>query len=508
MEMTICMRALLLPFCFLLLLRPVLVPAQTMAPDMSAAFPVIDGLFRDYAVKNHYPGFVYGIVAGGKLVFTGSVGYANTGKKVPATTLSDFRIASMTKSFVSVAILQLRDAGKLRLDDPASMYIPELKGQEGPASDAPVITIRHLLTHSAGFPEDNPWGDRQLAVTDADLLAMVRRGISFSNSPGISYEYSNLGFTLLGYIVQKVSGQTYEAYITEHILQPLGMTHTYWEYTKVPETLLAHGYRWLNGGWVEQPMLHDGAYGAMGGMITTIEDFAKYVSFQLAAWPSRSGAEEGPLKRSSCREMQQPWTFNNLRAQASYYAGGPACAQSSAYCYGLRWSKDCKDHTMVGHTGGLPGFGSNWMMLTDYGIGVISFSNLTYANAAAINVQVLDTLITLAHLKPRSLAATSILQQRKTELIALLPGWDKAAASGIFAVNFFLDYFPDSLKKEAEAVYEKAGTIVRVGEMRADNNLRGSFIMEGEKGNIEVRFTLTPETPALIQEYHIRFVER
>src|SRR5882757_8962858 len=90
------MRLLLFSIC-LLLLQPMLVSAQSAAPDMSAAFPVIDGLFRDYAAKNHYPGFVYGIVAGGKLVFTGSVGYTNTEKKVPATTLSDFRIASMTK---------------------------------------------------------------------------------------------------------------------------------------------------------------------------------------------------------------------------------------------------------------------------------------------------------------------------------------------------------------------------------------------------------------------------
>ncbi len=179
------MRLFLFSFC-LLLLRPVTVPAQSAgAADLGAALPVIDALYKDYAAKNHYPGFVYGIVAGGKLVFTGSVGYTDVGKKTPVTVASDFRIASMTKSFVSVAILQLRDAGKLRLDDPASMYIPELKGQQGPASDAPVITIRHLLSHSAGFPEDNPWGDRQLAVTDADLLALVRRGISFSNSPGI-----------------------------------------------------------------------------------------------------------------------------------------------------------------------------------------------------------------------------------------------------------------------------------------------------------------------------------
>jgi hypothetical protein len=123
-------------------------------------------------------------------------------------------------------------------------------------------------------------------------------------------------------------------------------------------------------------------------------------------------------------------------------------------------------------------------------------------------MQVLDTLVRLAHLKPRSVVAPPILEQRKTELVALLPGWDKAEASGIFAVNFFLDYFVGALKNEAEGVFERAGKIVRVGEMRAENNLRGSFIMEGEKGNIEVRFTLTPQTPALIQEYHIRFVER
>lgn len=427
------MRVVIFSIC-LFFLQPVM---GQVSGDLSAAFPVIDKLFTDCAVRNHYPGLVYGIVAGGKLVYTGSVGNADVGRKTPATSASDFRIASMTKSFVSVAILQLRDAGKLRLDDPASMYIPELAGQSGPASDAPAITVRNLLSHSAGFPEDNPWGDRQLAVSNEELLKLVRSGISFSNSPGIAYEYSNLGFTLLGYIVQKVSGQSYEDYITEHILKPLGMTHTYWEYSKVPQERLAHGYRWLNGDWVEQPMLHDGAYGAMGGMITTIEDFSKYVAFQMAAWPSRSGPEEGPLKRSSRREMQQPWTFNSLNAGYSFYEGGPVCAMTSAYCYGLRWSKDCKGRTMVGHTGGLPGFGSNWMILPDYGVGVISFVNLTYANAAAINVRVLDTLVTLAHLKPYAVPVSAVLEQRKKELVALLPSWENAAASGIFAMNFF-----------------------------------------------------------------------
>ena len=476
------------------------------AGDIEGYFPVIDRLYKEYAVKNHYPGMVYGIVADGKLVYSGGSGYGNLADRTGVTAKTDFRIASMTKSFISVGILQMRDAGKLRLDDPASLYIPELRGQKGVFSDAPVITIRHLLTHSAGFPEDNPWGDRQLADPDEQLLAMVRKGLSFSNSPGIGYEYSNTGFALLGYILQKVSGQRYEDYVTEHILKPLGMTHTYFEYSRVSPEALAHGYRWLGGEWVEQPMLHDGAYGAMGGMITTMEDLAKYAAFQLAAWPSRSGPEEGVLKRSSRREMQQPWVFNSLNTRFSYSPGGPACPITSAYGYGIRWSKDCKGNTMVGHTGGLPGFGSNWMILPDYGIGVICFANLTYASASVINMRVLDTLVTLARLRPREAEPSAILLQRQRELAALLPEWNGARESSIFAVNFWQDYFVDSLRAEARALFAQVGKVLRVGPMHAENGLRGWFLLKGEKGDLEVRFTLTPENPAKVQEFHLRLV--
>ena len=482
-------------------------PAPGDTGGLGGWFPMVDRLYKDYAARNHYPGMVYGIVAGGRLVYTGSVGEANVSLRTPVSSQTDFRIASMTKSFISVAILQLRDAGKIRLDDPASRYVPELAGQKGPASDAPAITIRELLTHSAGFPEDNPWGDRQLADSDAQLLALIRKGLSFSNSPGIGYEYSNTGFAILAYILQKITGERYEAYVTDHILKPLGMTHTYFEYADVPAAALAHGYRRINGEWVEQPMLHTGIYGAMGGMITTMEDFAKYVAFQLAAWPSRSGKEEGPLKRSSCREMQQPWVFNNLNTSFTYPGSSAACPFVSAYGYGIRWSKDCKGKTMIGHTGGLPGFGSNWMILPDYGIGVICFANLTYANTSIINMAVLDSLVTLARLRPRLPAVSPILEQRQKELVGLLPDFDQATRSGIFAMNFWQDYFVDSLRAEARALFSHVGKIVRVGEMRPENNLRGAFFLEGEKGSLEVRFTLTPENPAKIQEYHIRFVD-
>jgi CubicO group peptidase (beta-lactamase class C family) len=450
---------------------------------------------------------VYGIVYNGKLVQTGSTGYRDVPKKIPADTSSDFHIASMSKSFVSMAILQLRDKGKLRLDDPASLYIPELKSQKLASADAPPITIRHLLTHSAGFPEDNPWGDRQLAISDSQMLAMFKKGISFSNAPGLTYEYSNMGFAMLGYIIKKVSGKYYVDYITENILRPLGMNNTYYEYSKVPQHKLAHGYRWLNGAWVEQPMLHNGAYGAMGGMITTMGDFAKYLQIHLAAWPPASDEKSYVLRKSSIREMQKPWQLRGLDMAFSYN-GTQACPTVNAYGYGLRWSQDCEGKIMTGHTGGLPGFGSNWAFMPDYGLGVICFANSTYAPAAVINANMLDTIVKLAHLKPRPIAVSPILEQRKNELMKLLPNWDNAKSAGIFAENFFFDYFTDSLKKEANQIFSKAGKITGVKPFVAENNLRGYFILEGERSDVKVYFTLTPEMPPLIQEYRISMVKK
>ncbi|MDB4903204.1 MAG: serine hydrolase [Mucilaginibacter sp.] len=305
----------LLTFCLVANAQTYKPPVFTDADRLKkieATYTIIDQIYKDYAEKNHWPGMVYGIVVDGKLVHTSSVGYTDIANKIPADSKSDFRIASMTKSLTAMAILKLRDEGKLKLDDPIYLYIPEAEGMKPLTKDATPITIKNLLTHSAGFPEDNPWGDRQLADSDDELIAMYKKGVAFSNDPGLGYEYSNLGFATLGYIIKKVSGKTYEEYITENILKPLGMTHTYWEYDKVPADKLAHGYRWLDNNWAEQPLLHDGSYGAMGGLITTIEDFTKYMAVHLDAWPPRDDAETGPVKRSSVREMQYPWDFNSL----------------------------------------------------------------------------------------------------------------------------------------------------------------------------------------------------
>ncbi|MBP5999849.1 MAG: beta-lactamase family protein [Sediminibacterium sp.] len=471
---------------------------------LQAAMPLVDNLYKAYAEKNHFPAYAFAVVLDGELLYKNVGGWANIEEKIPANGETMFRIASMSKSFTTMAILQLRDAGKLKLDDPVFIYIPSIKDQILTKDGAP-ITIRHLMSHQAGFPEDNPWGDRQLSDTEADLIALIEKGLSFSNSTGAHYEYSNLGFAMLGYIIHKVSGLTYDAYIKKAILDPLGMQHTTYEYTTISKMNLAKGYRTIKGNWVNVPLLKDGIYGAMGGMITSIDDFAKYVALHQAAWPERNEAENKVIKRSTVREMHQPYTFIDLNPNYQF-PSGKKLATTSSYSYGLNWMHDAEGKTSIGHSGGLPGFGSNWRFMPEYGLGVIFFANHTYAPTSKMNLIVLDTLVQVAQLQPRVVLPSPILLQRQKELIQLLPTWESTPA--IFAENFFDDYLIDELKAEAKNLFDKAGEIKVVGKMVAENQLRGYCILEGANQKLKLSFTLSPENPALIQEYHLELLNQ
>src|SRR5262249_59578042 len=288
--------------------------AQSDQAKLATAFADVDRLFKDYVTEAHVPGAAWGIVVDGALVHTGTAGFRDVAAKAPVDADTVFGIASMRKSFTAMSILKLRDEGKLSLDDPAEKYVPEMKSLVYPTSDSPKITIRHLLSHAEGFPEDNPWGDQQLADTDEQLSALIKAGIPFSNAPGVAYEYSNFGFAILGRVVANVAepGTTsptaaYTKYVTEHVLKPLGMSSTTLEPSTVPPDRLAHGYRWEDNQWKDQPLLANASFGSMGGMLTTLSDLGKYVGAFLAALPPRDGPEPGPIKRSSLREMQQVW---------------------------------------------------------------------------------------------------------------------------------------------------------------------------------------------------------
>src|SRR5262249_52000665 len=300
---------------------------------LAAAFAEVDRLMAEYAAQAHAPGAAWGVIVDGQLAHAGVTGFRDLSTKSPVDTDTVFRIASMTKSFTAMSILKLRDEGKLSLDDPAERYVPELKALKYPTSDAPKITVRHLLSHAEGFPEDNPWGDRQLADTE-DQLSEKMRGIPFSNVPGVAYEYSNFGFAILGRMISNVSGTRYPEYVAANILRPLGMTSTTLEPKDVPPNRLALGYRWEDEQWKAEPLLSNGSFGSMGGMLTTIRDLSRYVAVFLSAWPAHDGPETAPIRRASLREMQQVWRPSPVTVGRD--AAGALQLNAGGYAYGLR----------------------------------------------------------------------------------------------------------------------------------------------------------------------------
>jgi CubicO group peptidase (beta-lactamase class C family) len=483
----------------LLLLVPCLMKAQGNRVDrLMSAMPAIDSTIRAFAAREHVPGAAWGVIIDGRLAHAGVTGYRDLATKAAVDSTSVFRIASMTKSFTAMAILRLRDEGKLSLDDPAEKYVPELASLKYPTTDSPKITIRHLLSHSEGFPEDNPWGDQQLARTDDEMSRMIRSGIPFSNAPGVAYEYSNYGFAILGRIVAKVSGQRYADYVSANILRPLGMRSTTLSPQSVPANRLAHGYRWEDNQWKEEPQLADGAFGSMGGMLTSLNDLGLYVSALLGAWPPRDGPETSPIRRSSLREMQQLWRpgATTVRRDAS----GRTLLTTGGYGFGLRVSASCLFDYIVAHSGGLPGFGSQMRWLPDYGVGIIAFGNRTYTGWNGPLDQALAILAGTGALEPRSAEPSVDLVKMRETVTRLVMAWNDDSAKSIAADNLFLDRSIDRRSREVAVLRERVGVCsAGSGFSYVENALRGQWVIPCERGRVLASITLAPVMPVKVQ---------
>ncbi len=464
---------------------------------LRSAYPRIDSLVQRFAEQRRVPGWAYGIVVDGRLEHVVAGGLRHIERRAPTDTATVFRIASMSKSFAAVAILQLRDAGKLSLDDPAERYVPELRELRYASSDAPRITIRHLLTHSAGFPEDNPWGDQQLDATEEAFSTMMRGGIPFSTAPGTAYEYSNYGFAILGRIVRNVAGVPYAQYLRERILLPLGMRHTYLESSDVPAERLAYGYRWEDEQWRLEPPLPDGAFGVMGGMLTTPADLARWVAFMLDAWPARDGADAGPLSRASRREMQQIQRYSGL---STFVNGASLASNAGGYGYGLRVNENCDFRTIVSHTGGLPGYGSLMRWLPDEGVGIIALGSLTYTPWTPISDQAFALLRETGGLQRRALQPAPVLETRRAQVTRLVQQWSQPLADSLAAMNLFRDESAPRRQAQLAALVRDAGGECRSeGPFVVENALRGRWRMRCARGDLLVSITLAPTEPAQVQ---------
>jgi CubicO group peptidase (beta-lactamase class C family) len=254
------------------------------------AIEQVDALATAALVEENIGGITIGIVSGGKLVWTKSFGYADIERKIPTTKDHIFGIGSITKQFTALMLLQLVEAGKVRLSDPVEKYLPEVKKLQNQFAGAPPITLIQLATHTSGLDRE-PDDEQMLYIKgpvsewDKKLVATIPL-TRFINEPGTRYTYSNIGYGILAAALSRAAGEPYVEYIQKNIFKPLGMSQTAFSLDEGMKRNRAKGFLIENGkADAEEPerQARDGRGWRVpnGGIYSTVEDLARFVAFEL-----------------------------------------------------------------------------------------------------------------------------------------------------------------------------------------------------------------------------------
>lgn len=449
--------------------------------------PAVDELFSGYFSENHAPGMVYGVANRGELIHWRALGEAVVGKQ-PMERSTAFRIASLTKSFTAMAVLKLRDRGLINLDSPFVTYVPDLYSQQ---SEIFEITVRQLLTMSAGFPTDNKWADRIESITDTEFLELISAGFRFDSRPGTRFEYSNLGYAILARIIANVSKMSFIQFVTQEIFSSLGLRNTTFDYREAHN--LAMGYANIDG-WKEEAHQSPGAFSSIGGAITTLDDLVVWSHYLSSAFDPDE-PELGPLKKSSRREMQnihQDIPVMRGFSQAHEYKG------IRGYGFGLRIEENFQLGKFAGHTGGYPGFGTHMIWHAPSGISIIALANGRYADPVQVSTPALKTII--ESLPPKKISITRELEFIRAKTFELVTRWDDAKADTFFAVNMDLDYPRDLRRNKIEEVLSECGAISEEHHLiESYNNSHLKWVQRGSKRNLQLEILLAPLAPLQLQ---------
>ncbi len=468
----------------------------------------LDALFADAQLDINAPGLVYGVVADGKLAHLKTYGLRNIETGAPVTAKTRFRIASMTKMMTSLLVLDLVDAGKLSLDDPAEKYAPALAALKYPTTDSRKVTVRDLLHHTAGFVTDNPWADRQLARSAEEFDAFLASAAQLSRAPGEAYDYSNFGYAIIGRIIENVSGQSFAEQLDKRLLAPLGMNDTTLDMTAIPESELAEAYHWLNNDYVKEPVLGSGAFDSIGGVWTTADDYAKFVAWYLAAWPARDGADTGPIPRAVVRSVVDGVYFLGA-SQPPGLKGGQSCVMSAAYSMGLRMSRHCEAGLMLTHGGGLPGYGSYVIMMPELGLGVFVFANRTYAPTSGPAWDAaLDLADSAVAARPAPAPADKRVLAAYANVAKVYEAGDINGGGISFADNFFPDRSVARWNAQLAELKKAAGKCQTGATLIPDGRLGGHFEWVCEDARIAGSLTMTPIDAGAVQELRLLLVQR
>jgi CubicO group peptidase (beta-lactamase class C family) len=331
---------------------PVFALVLSVSPAFAADQPdSVDDYVRAEMEKQHVPGLALLVARGGQIVRAQGYGLANVELQVPVKPETIFQSGSVGKQFTATAVMMLVEEGKIGLEDPLTKYFPD-----GPASWKQV-TIRELLSHTAGFGDYPKDFDMRKDYTEDDLIKIVEK-IPLAYPPGTKWDYSNLGFLTLGVVIHKVTGEFYGDFLQEHIFRPLGMNST----RIISEADIvrnrAAGYRLVKGELKNQEWVSP--------TLNTTADGALYFSVvDLAKWDGALYTEK-LLKRSS---LDQMWTVAKL-----------SNGQPNSDNYGFAWIIETKNgHRLIEHGGSWQGFRAQISRYVDDKLTVVVLSNLAEA---------------------------------------------------------------------------------------------------------------------------------
>jgi D-alanyl-D-alanine carboxypeptidase len=345
---------------------PVLAAGEAAPPQGSAladAAALYDLWANEQIAYNGVPGVVVGVVSGGKLAWAKGYGTTDLAGGVPPTPATPFRIGSVSKVFTATAILQLRDAGKLRLDDPVVRHLPWFR-VPNPFPDAPPITIEHLLTHTSGLSREGPfpaWTTHEFPTRE-ELRAAISK-VAVLSPPGKTYRYSNLGVALLGEVVAAASGESWAGYLKKHVTGPLGMTSTTGAPTPAEIAALPrqHRRKQPDGSRGTLDYYDTGAFAPAAAVVSTLEDLARFAALHLTAdtaGPPAGGSQI--LSGPTLAEMQRPHWVNARWTGAR----------------GLGWGVSRRDgHTYVSHGGWIGGHRADLVLDPERGLAAIALTN-------------------------------------------------------------------------------------------------------------------------------------
>lgn len=353
---------------------PSATPANVVAshPDVLGAERLFTAWMEGQLAYRGLPGVAVGVVYDQQLIWSKGFGFADVKNRVPMTPQVKFRIASHSKMFAGIAIMQLREDGKLRLDDPVQKYLPWFKAKPAGDDDGE-ITIEMLLSHLSGLQREA--GDHWTTYnfpSETDLQKLYgERQAAFA--PNTRFKYSNLAFAVAGLVVEKITGQRWADYVQQHILTPLGMTQTSVD-RKVDGLTVPYTRRMPDGTRNELPFVDARGMAAATGMTSNVDDLAKFVSAQFRRGP-RAGAQI--LSTASWREMHRVHSVDET------WESGSGLGFDFRRINGKTW---------IGHGGGYPGNTTQtYFQLADK-VGVIVLTNTNDSDPGQIAQQLIATV--------------------------------------------------------------------------------------------------------------------